>query len=97
MNYKKFMEPITYENIHELKEGDWIWDDKAVSKRAHGRHLHHGEFMEAAGFRQIHILDIENFPRFSVKPFYLSGCNGVRDFWEYFEPERFYKFRTEVS
>ena len=94
------LEPITYENIKELSPGEWIWDNKQIEKEPHRRVLSSDSTVfEAAGFRQIHILDLDCL-RFSSKPFMLSlAANEVRYrqlgcAWEYFEEGRFYRFKN---
>lgn len=92
-------EPITYENIRELKPGEWIWDSKTISRREHSRTLWPEAIEEPIGFRQIHILDRKDFPRFSSKPFMLSDIDSSHGgyTWTYFELGRFYKFRKEKT
>ena len=97
------LEPITYENIKELSPGEWIWDNKQIEKLPHIRTLSNDStIFEAAGFRQIHILDLDRL-RFSNKPFMLSlAANEVRYrqlgcAWECFEEGRFYKFKKEID
>ena len=97
------LEPITYENIKELSPGEWIWDNKQIEKCPHRRTLSSDStIFEAAGFRQIHILDLDNL-KFSNKPFMLSlSANGLRyrqfiSEWVYFEEGRFYRFKKEVN
>ena len=91
------LEPITYENIHTLKPGEWIWDDKEVEKNVHRRSLGGETLFEPIGFRQIHILDLTHFGTFNFQPFMLSHYDRVDDWrpgrahWEYFEEGRFYK------
>lgn len=87
------MEPIiTYYDLEGLEEGDWIWDNELVERREHGRTLKPEVIREAAGFRQIHILD-SNFD--SIKPFMLSTIDGYNCSakWEYFTPYRYWKFK----
>lgn len=95
------LEPITHENIKELSPGEWIWDNRQIEKWPHRRTLSSDStIFEAAGFRQIHILDLD-YLLFSNKPFMLSlAANGVRYRqliceWEYFEEGRFYRFKKE--
>ena len=106
------LEPITYENIKELSPGEWIWDNKQIEKLPHIRTLfeklphirtlsNDSTIFEAAGFRQIHILDLYCL-RFSNKPFMLSlAANGLRyqqfiSEWVYFEEGRFYRFKRRT-
>ena len=97
------LESITYENIKELSPCEWIWDNKQIEKCPHRRTLSSDStIFEAAGFRQIHILDLDNL-KFSNKPFMLSlSANGLRyrqfiSEWVYFEEGRFYRFKKEVN
>ena len=97
------LEPITHENIKELSPGEWIWDNKQIEKCPHRRTLSNDiTIFEAAGFRQIHILDLDNL-KFSNKPFMLSlSANGLRyrqfiSEWVYFEEGRFFRFKKEVN
>lgn len=87
-----FLEPITYENLSELKEGDWIWDDKVEVRKAHGRILNPLDILEPYGFRQIHILDPSIRP---WRPFMLSDRDNGYYVWTDFELGRFYKFKSK--
>ena len=96
------LEPITHENIEELSPGEWIWDNKQIEKCPHRRTLSSDStIFEAAGFRQIHILDLDNLNL--KRPFMLSlSANGLRyrqfiSEWVYFEEGRFYRFKKEVN
>lgn len=84
--------PITRENVYTLKPGDWIWDDKPITRRIHERTLGNETVTEPIGFRLIHILDLDGFHRWNTKPFMLSDIDdshgGYR--WIYFEENRFY-------
>lgn len=94
MDVMELMEPITRIDItYELKPGEWIWDSKLVRRRAHERSLMHEPVLEPVGFRQIHILNTEDFPRFTSKPFMLSDIDRGGYNWEYFEEGRFYRFK----
>jgi hypothetical protein len=91
------LEPITRDNLSELTAGEWIWDDKIVERRSHKATLSDETIMEPIGFRQITILDLGLYPRWSSKPFRLSDVDGL-DFetrcgWTYFEEGRFYRFK----
>ena len=92
-------EPITYENIHELEPGEWIWDNKTQARRAHKKSIYIESVVESIGFRIVHILDIDF--QFSSKPFMLSSIDnigfGSGMEWVYFELGRFYKFRKELK
>ena len=103
MDVMKFLEPITVDNIYELEPGEWIWDNKQIEKCPHRRTLSSdSSILEAAGLRQIHILDLGNL-KFSNKPFMLSlSANGLRYWqfiseWVYFEEGRFYRFKKEFN
>lgn len=100
---KQLFEPITYENISELVPGEWIWDNKVETKLAHEASLYHKTFvLEPVGFRQVHILRLSDFPRFTSKPFMLSTV-GYTSYnpnpyeWVIFEEGRFYRFKKEVN
>ena len=83
--------PITRENIFTLKVGDWIWDDKPIERRKHGRRLDNELITEPIGFRQIHILDLDDFlAGRCTKPFMLSDFYGGGYTWTFFEENRFY-------
>ena len=34
MDILNLLEPITYENLHELHPGEWIWDDEKGPQRS---------------------------------------------------------------
>ena len=89
------LELITFENLHELKPGEWIWDSKIITRRAHKRSIYVESVQEPTGFRQIHILDIDSIP--TSKPFMLSSIDNIGfgngDEWVCFEINRFYKFK----
>ena len=88
--------PITRENIYSLKAGEWIWDDKMVARRKHGRSIYLETITEPIGFRQIHILDLKEFGTvFTNCPFMLSDIDDDRSKhrWVCFEEGRFYKFK----
>lgn len=84
------LEPITYENITELKGGDWIWDNKTIERRAHKYGLGDDVVMEPIGFRKLHLIDLK-----WSNQMMLSSFDKLRSgyFWEYFELGRFYRFR----
>lgn len=92
-------EPITYDTLHELVPGEWIWDNKLTERREHKRSLDNATVTEPIGFRQIDILDLDLYPQYSSKPFMLSGAaysgNHTGLEWVYFELGRFYKFKKE--
>ena len=89
---KDIMVPITYETVCDLKPGEWIWDNKFVHRRAHEKSLNDKMIFEPYGFRQIDILDLEMWPRWSNKPFMLT-CSGDATRWVYFENNRFWRFK----
>lgn len=96
MDYLSMMEPITYENFNTLKPGDWIWDNNLVERRDHKRSLANERHSEPFGFRQIHILDINDNGYFGCQPFMLSANWDSFNYgavWTYFELDRFYKFK----
>ena len=92
---KPLLEPITNENLKDLNSGDWIWDNKMISRRKHQRSLNCEYIQEPMGFRIIHILDLEDYPRWSSKPFCLSDIDSAFGAysWTYFEEGRFYKLK----
>lgn len=89
------LEPITRENIHLLKEGDWIWDNNTIIRYEHGLGLHPKKIEERIGFRQIHILDLKLYPQWSSKPFMLSSIDKGIYQWTYFEEGRFFMFKRK--
>lgn len=95
----ELLEPITRDDICDLEEGEWIWDDKRYSRKLFGRHLDRGERISVPiGFRQIEILDLDLYSRWSGKLFMLSGSeyrNGGRSEWVHFEEGRFFRLRKE--
>lgn len=95
------LEPITYENLHELHPGEWIWDSKLYARRAHKKTIYNESIVEPIGFRQVHILDLKDFPRFSSKPFMLTSIDnfgfGRGNEWVHFEHGRFYKFINVIT
>lgn len=94
----ELLEPITRDDLCELEEGEWIWDNKLYSRKPFGRHLDRGERIRVPiGFRQIEIMN-DLYPEWSGKPFMLSGSeyrNGGRSEWVYFEEGRFFRLRKE--
>lgn len=90
-----FLVPITLENLYSLQPGEWIWDNKQVKRRVHKRNLNGETIYEPAGFRQIDILDLDLFPRWSSTPFMLSEIDSGRSSWVYFEEGRFYMFKRD--
>ena len=95
----ELFELITSENIHELQPGEWIWDIKEEARRAHKKSIYHESVVEPIGFRQVDILDLELWPRWSSKPFMLSSIDNIGfgrgSNWVYFEENRFYRFKKE--
>lgn len=87
----KLMEPITMENIHELQGGDWIWDTHPTNRCEHRRSLSSIVIEEPYGFRQVHVLDLDNVRIHHTKGLLLSADADYR--WEYFREGRFYKFK----
>lgn len=94
-------EPITAETLKDLKPGEWIWDNEKIFRSEHKRTLNADTVIEPKGFRQIHIIDLKDFPRFSSKPFMLSAVAGsYRDggyVWTYFEENRFYRLKERTN
>lgn len=93
-NILDILEPITEENIHELKPGDWIWDNQEIIRDEHRASPWPNKIIEPYGFRQVDILDVSHL-RWSGKPFKLScandGSSGCE--WVYFRHDRFFKFK----
>lgn len=100
MDILELLEPITYENIHELKPGEWIWDNKITKRDEHRLSLHYENIEEPYGFRMIDILDIDNLV-YGGRPFMLTcvleGRYSSDRKWVYFETGRFYKFKKKRS
>ena len=98
MDVMELLEPITYENMHELKPGEWIWNNRMVEKRVHKRTLDTETIFEPYGFRQIDILDLKGFGVYNNQPFMLSTTGG-RTYgyaeWVYFMVDRFYRFKRQ--
>ena len=96
MEVMKFLEPISPYNIYQLEPGEWIWDNKLVTRRIHERCLDDKTTVEPIGFRQIDILDLKSFGVFNSRPFMLSSIDNIEGSrWECFEPGRFYRFKKE--
>lgn len=89
-----YLEPITEDMVEELKEGEWIWDNKLVTRREHTQTLWPDAVEEPYGFRQIHILS-DLWPRWSSMPFMLSDHDRGGYTWEYFEDGRYYRFKKK--
>lgn len=88
-------EPITNENLSELVPGEWIWDNQNTRRRLHEKKLHAELIEEPAGFRQIAILDLDLYPKYSRHPFMLSTIDKYNSNTEWcpFEPDRYFKFK----
>lgn len=95
MDVMNFLVPITHENLYSLRPGEWIWDNQIIQRRIHKRDLDGTMIDEPAGFRQIDILDLDFFPRWSSTPFMLSEIDSGRSSWVYFEEGRFYMFKRD--
>ena len=85
--------PITRDNIYQLEPGEWIWDSATISRRVHKQTLSDERVTEPIGFRQVDILDLKLWPRWSSTPFTLSNTDTGRSFWTYFEEGRFFMFK----
>lgn len=96
MNKVRNLIPITMNNIHELKPGDWIWDDKKVERARHAQCLDGSVIFEPCGFRIIHILRLDRSV-YDNKLFMLSDIDrgSISYTWEYFEEGRFFMFEKE--
>lgn len=100
MDVMEFLEPITYENIHELQPGEWIWDNSLVKRRPHNRSIGDETITEPIGFRQVHILDLKLYPHYIGKQFMLSEVAGFISGgyeWVYFSKNRFYRFKRKEN
>ena len=96
MDVMELLEPITYENMYELKPGEWIWDNSMVVKRVHKRTLDDEIITEPYGFRQIHILDLTGFGSWHSQPFMLTTIGtDYYGQWVYFMVDRFYRFKRQ--
>lgn len=98
IDISKLLEPITFDNLKDLTPGEWIWDSKLISRRAHIRSLGDERITEPIGFRQIHILDLDLFPTYSSNPFMLSDIDNkiiAGPTWVFFEEGRFFKFKKK--
>ena len=93
------LELITTDNIHELQPGEWIWDNKLIERTEHAASIDPKPIVEPIGFRQIDILDLKDFHRFSWTPFMLTNIDSSYPHrphsWVYWENNRFYRFRKE--
>ena len=91
MKLMKVLEPITAENLSELRPGEWIWDNKKVRK-------HPGErIYEPIGFRKIGTLNVDfYFTGSNPSPFSLSSIQKGRDIWVKFEEGRFFRFKWSM-
>lgn len=96
--FMNLLEPITYDNIQELNPGEWIWDNKTLSRDIHDRSLCQETITEPVGFRQIHIMDkddVKHFKAYGTPPFMLSDIDySSGNKWVYFEEGRFYRFKV---
>jgi len=88
------LEPVTYDNIHTLKSGEWIWDNKIVKRRAHDRSLNRTTISEPIGFRLVDAIDLKDFSNFTNKRFMLSDIDSSHGGfnWTFFENGRFFMF-----
>jgi hypothetical protein len=91
-NLIDILEPITEDNIRDLKPGDWIWDNQMIIRDEHRASLWPNKITEPIGFRLIDILDISDL-RWSGKPFMLSDIEHGRYSWVHFTLGRFFKFK----
>lgn len=91
--YLQYLEPITIDNLPNLKPGQWIWDNKPVVRGIHKRTLSDETITEPYGFRQIHIVDAEDI-KTSRLVFSLTNTVSGGYKWEYFENGRYYKFKS---
>lgn len=102
MKLMNVMEPITKDNIDDLRPGEWIWDNKRVKRPTHYLAMYpntdgakFGTY-EPIGFRQIHILDVPAIAT-TRQIFKLSTNSAERAYtWEQFEENRFYKLKWNL-
>ena len=92
--------PITADNIEMLQPGEWIWDDKPISRMEHkASFIPYKRITEPIGFRQIRSLNLKHFGTWrNDKPFNLTeldDCFGAGEEWVRFEEGRFYMFKRE--
>ena len=93
----ELMEPITLDNIHKLKPGEWIWDNRVVHRLAHKSSFDNEHISEPTGFRQIHILDVGDLGSYTHHPFMLSNVySAVGASWVTWSEGRFWRFREDV-
>ena len=95
MKLMKILEPITAENLNELRPGEWIWDRQLIVKNAHKRTMRVETIIEPVGFRQIHILNVDDYPRKTTKPFLLSDSIQGGNFWTEFKEGIFFRIKRE--
>lgn len=88
------LEPITYNNIQELKPGEWIWDNKPQTRRQHRRSLSEETITEPAGFRQIHIMDEDDVRLFMLFKLSTIDKDRINYEWVHFKEGRFYRFKV---
>lgn len=95
MDVMKFLEPITYHNLDELRPGEWIWDNDEVEKSEHSRSLFSPNILEPIGFRQIHILDVKGYKQYGGALWMLSNWSRGYYKWDYFSEGRYYRFKRK--
>lgn len=102
MKLMNVMEPITSDNLSELRPGEWIWDNKRVRKPAHENHRIYEDITytyEPIGFRQIHLLELPGmYSKYtSGSPFKLTDNSSEHAYrWVKFEENRFFKFKWNM-
>lgn len=91
------LEPITEKDLYSLRPGEWIWDNKRIGKPAHKRSLKMEKVFEPIGFRQIHILDVYDYPKKTDKPFMLTDHISERaNSWEPYEYGRYFRVNWDL-
>lgn len=107
MKLMNVMEPITKDNIDDLRPGEWIWDNKRVRRATHYHQMNDfasdgaksvcKDIYEPFGFRQIHILDTLGGIVTGTPVFKLSTNSSDRAYvWARFEENRYYKFKWNL-
>ena len=92
MDIIRVLEPITADNLHELCVGEWVWDDKKISRFYQQKN---GNIVESIGFRRIQVM-YDN-PVIKALPFILSDPDSGYNKTERFESGRFYRFKKRIN
>lgn len=97
---REFLEPITESDVFDLKPGEWIWDNRNITRMRHKLSFRLIDTVtEPIGFRQIDILDLNGFGTLeNNRPFRLSCIDNDVGEWVCFSEGRFFKFkRVDVA